>query len=131
VNLYLDLGNGRRASLGDFVLQLAWQSGAKRNVAFSAQAPDDGSAKIIAATGGTAQAGDRVIEARVSWTGLAKAAFGEQATAADVKPGMTLGCEPALVEMNHTRQSFIGGSQYQRPTGTDPNSTDIVLTEPH
>ena len=126
VNLYIDLANGRRPLLGDLVLNLAWESDAQRGVAFSSQAPDDGSAKITSATSGTAKAGNRVIEARVSWSGIASAAFGE-GKKAEIASGLTIGCEPALVEMNHTRQSFVGGSQYQRPTGTDSHSTDLVL----
>jgi hypothetical protein len=128
VNLYIDLGNGRRASLGDFVLNLAWESGGQKDVSFSPQAPDDGTAQISSATSGTKEKGDRIIEARIAWKGIASAAFGE-GVKPEIAAEMTIGCEPALVEMNHTRQSFIGGSQYQRPTGMDANSTDLVLQD--
>lgn len=127
MNLYLDLGNGSQPSLGDFVLNLGFGSDQQRDLAFSSQAPDDGSARIASVCSGTKEAGDRLIEARVAWKGIAVAAFGES-DAYMAKPGSTIGCEPMLVEMNHTRQSFIGGSQYQRPTGTDANSVDLVLT---
>lgn len=127
-NFFIDLGNGTRPSLGDFVLQLSWGSKGQKDIAFSAQAPDDGAAKIASATSGSNEKADRVIEARVSWAGIAAAAFGEGAKP-DVKAGTTIGCEPALVELNHTRQSFIGGSQYQRPTGTDSHSIDLVLRQ--
>ncbi len=126
VNFYIDLGNGKRASLGDFVWQLGFGSDGQRDLAFSSQAPDDGTANLQSVCSGKATSGDRRIEARVAWKGIAAAAFG-QGSPYRAEPGLTIGCEPMLAEMNHTRQSFLGGSQYQRPTGIDANSIDLVL----
>jgi hypothetical protein len=124
--IYMDLGNGERASLGDFVLHLGFGSNGQRDLAFSAQAPDSGAAKIQSVCTGSRDQVNRVIEARVAWKGMAEASFANKSAFA-AQSGMAIGTEPMLVELNHTRQSFIGGSQYQRPTGTDANSVDLVL----
>lgn len=125
-SFHLDLGNGTRPSIGDFVLHLGFGSDGQRHLAYSPQAPDDGSARIESVCAGSRAQGDRVIEARVAWKGIAAAAFGGRG-GFEAKPGTTIGAEPLLIELNHTRQSFIGGSQYQRPTGMDANSLDLVL----
>jgi hypothetical protein len=46
-----------------------------------------------------------------------------------IAPGFRFGCEPLLVEFSHTRQSFVGGAQYAKPTGRDANSIDIILRD--
>lgn len=127
VSLYIDLGNGQRATVGDFVLNLGFGSAGQRNLSFSPQSPDDGSGEIESICAGSVESGDRIIEARVQWNEIATASF---RTAKDfhAAPATTIGCEPLLIEKNHTRQSFLGGAQYRKPNGADPNSIDLVLS---
>ena len=82
---------------------------------------------------GTAEAGNRVIEARISWRGLIELTFGGNeklaAQLGTIGPGLRFGADPLLIEMNHTRQSYVGGGQYIKPSGTDGNSIDVVLRD--
>gem|GEM_PF-284226 len=131
--LDLDLANGRFQSPGNLVLSLALNSHMTADIHLAPEAPEDGSAKIRIATSGTAKAHTRVIEAKIAWRGLIAATLGAthapDAAENMIKPGFRFGCEPLLVEMNHTRQSHIGGGQYIRPAGTDKNSIDLVLRQ--
>jgi hypothetical protein len=129
--LHMDIANGRLPSVGDFVLALSLNSKAGTDL-FEAAGPSAEEAKQIhTATSGAADAGNRVIEASVPWKILIEYATSNQPKLAErlgkIGPGFRFGCEPMLIEFNHTRQSFIGGAQYIRPTGRDENSRDIVL----
>jgi hypothetical protein len=129
--LYFDLGNRRLPSIGDFILSLAFNSNAAQEVYYAPAAGDGKAARIHVATSGSAADGNRIIEARIAWAGLIQHAFnGSEALAkrfGAIQPGLRFGCEPLLMEYNHTGQSFIGGAQYTRPKGFDANSRDIVL----
>ena len=117
--------------VGELVFAAAFKSDESRDFFYAPEAPEDGSANIQTATSGTADAGNRVIEARIAWRGLVNLTFGgnEQLAArmGKIGPGFRFGADPLLVEMNHTRQSYIGGGQYIKPSGKDTNSIDIVL----
>jgi len=71
--------------------------------------------------------------ARIAWAGLIEHAFNGRQNLVPrfgpIRDGLRFGCEPMLMEYNHTGQSFIGGAQYTRPKGFDTNSRDIVLQE--
>jgi hypothetical protein len=131
--LHIDIANGRLPSVGDLILAMSLNSSRAANV-FDAGALSVGgtdATQLRTATSGSADAGDRVIEARVPWAELARYATNERAPLAErlgpIRSGFRFGCEPMLVEFNHTRQSFVGGAQYVRPNGRDANSRDIVL----
>lgn len=125
--LYVDLGNGRATTMGDFVAAVALSSAGAADL-WHAPAQRD---QIRSATSGNAEAGNRVVEARIPWKAIAHfASNGREEFArklAPVGPGFRFGCEPMLVEFNHTSQSYIGGAQYRQPTGRDENSRDVVL----
>ena len=129
--LYLDLGNGKVPSIGDFIFSLAFSSKGAQDIFHAPSAGDGKAARIKVATSGTAEHSDRIIEARIAWAGLIEHAFnGRQDLSArfgPIRDGLRFGCEPMLMEYNHTGQSFIGGAQYTRPKGFDANSRDIVL----
>lgn len=130
IALHMDIGNGRIPTVSDVVLSLAFSSTGAKNVY---NLPID-SAEVRTATSGSAEAGDRVIEARVPWSAMINYATNERAELAqrlgEIGPGFRFGCEPLLAEFSHTRQSFIGGAQYEKPTGRDANSRDVVLRDP-
>jgi hypothetical protein len=129
--LHLDIANGRLPSVGDFVLALSLNSRGGTDLFEAAGPSADDARQIHTVTSGTADAGNRVIEASVPWKVLIDYATSNQPKPAErlgkIAPGFRFGCEPMLIEWNHQRQSFIGGSQYIRPTGRDENSRDIVL----
>jgi hypothetical protein len=93
--------------------------------------PGEKSLALEAATSGKSQDGSRVIEGRIAWRGLLHLSFGaladSVAEAMKPAPGLTIGCEPMLIEQNHKRQSYIGGAHYKKPTGDDANSIDLRL----
>ena len=129
--VHLDLANGHVPSLGELVFAAAFNSSHSPDLFYAPEAPEDGSANIQTATSGTADAGNRVIESRISWKGLTELTFGGNeklaAQIGKIGPGLRFGADPLLVEMNHTRQSYVGGAQYIKPSGTDSNSIDVVL----
>jgi hypothetical protein len=131
--VHLDLANGRLPSMGELVFAAAFSSSRLPDLFFAPEAPENGSANIKTATSGTADAGNRVIEARISWRGLIELTFGGNeklaAQLGKIGPGLRFGADPLLVEMNHTRQSYVGGAQYIKPSGTDNNSIDVVLRD--
>jgi hypothetical protein len=131
--LHLDLANGRLPSVGDLVVALALNSKAGKDLFEAAGLSPAEASAIHTATSGTADAGDRVIEAGIPWRALIDYATSNRPDLAQrlgkIAPGFRFGCDPMLIEFNHTRQSFIGGAQYMRPTGRDANSRDIVLRE--
>jgi hypothetical protein len=117
--------------VGDLVLALSLNSAGAADVFDAGALSIDGQSQIHSATSGTAAAGNRVIEARVPWSELIRYATNDRPDLArrlgKIAPGFRFGCEPMLIEFNHTRQSFVGGAQYRRPNGRDANSRDIVL----
>ena len=129
--LHIDLANGRLPSVGDVVFALSLNSKKKSNLFDAPALTMRGPTRAATATSGTADAGDRVIEARIPWAELVAHATNGRPALADrlgkIAAGFRFGCDPMLVEFNHTRQSFIGGAQYIRPTGRDANSRDVVL----
>ena len=131
--LHLDIPNGRLPSVGDLVLALSLNSKGAKDLFVAAGLVPEEARQIQSATSGTAEAGNRVIEARVPWNALVKYATSNQPRLVErlgkIGPGFRFGCEPMLIEFNHTRQSFIGGAHYMRPTGRDSNSRDIVLRD--
>jgi hypothetical protein len=129
VGLSIDIANGRVPTVGDFVLSLALNSANAANVYdASARAPH-----VQSASSGTADSGDRVVEARVAWPAIVEHASNNRPDVArrfgPIGPGFRFGCEPMLIEFNHKRQSYLGGAQYRKPTGRDANSRDIVLRD--
>jgi hypothetical protein len=132
--LHLDLANGRLPSVGDLVFAMSLNSSDAKDV-FEAAGLSPGEAKEIhSVTSGSADAGNRIIEARLPWPTLIGHATSNRPQLAQrlgaVGAGFRFGCEPMLIEFNHTRQSFVGGAQYIRPSGRDANSRDIVLRDP-
>jgi hypothetical protein len=131
--LHLDVPNGRLPSVGDLVLALSLNSKNASDLFVAAGLDPAESKQIHTATSGSAEAGDRVIEARVPWKALVQYATSNRPQLVErlgkIGPGFRFGCEPMLIEFNHQRQSFIGGLQYRRPSGRDENSRDIVLRE--
>jgi hypothetical protein len=129
--LHLDLPNGRLPSVGDLVFALSLNSADAKDVFEAAGLSPNEAKDIHSVTAGSADAGNRVIEARVPWATLIQHATSNRPQLAQrlgkIVPGFRFGCEPMLIEFNHTRQSFIGGAQYIRPSGRDANSRDIVL----
>jgi len=129
--LHLDIANGRLPSVGDLVLALSLNSKSAADVFTAAGLTPEESKQIHTVTSGSADAGNRVVEARVPWSALIQFASSGQPKLAErlgkVGPGFRFGCEPMLIEWNHQRQSFIGGAQYVRPNGHDANSRDVVL----
>jgi hypothetical protein len=127
--LHVDMANGRIPTVGEFIVALALNSSGAANL-FNAS---DDAGRVESATSGTHDAGNRVIEARIAWSALIGFATNNRPDFAErlggVAPGFRFGCDPMLIEYNHTRQSFIGGAHYAKPTGRDANSRDIVLRE--
>jgi hypothetical protein len=127
--LHIDIANGRVATVGDFVVGLAFSSAQASGLH---SAPVERAA-IASATSGSAESGNRVIEARVPWSAVLKFASNDRPELAKrlgaIAPGFRFGCEPMLVEFNHTRQSFVGGAQHAKPIGRDANSRDIILRD--
>jgi hypothetical protein len=127
--LYIDIANGRIATVGDFVVALAFNSS---NATRLHSAPVERAA-IESATSGSAASGNRLVEARIPWSAVLKFASNDRPELArrlgTIAPGFRFGCEPMLIEFNHTRQSFIGGAQYAKPIGRDANSRDIILRD--
>jgi hypothetical protein len=129
--LHMNIAKGRLPSVGDLVLALSLNSKGGKDLFEAAGLSPDEASQIHAATSGTSDAGNRVIEASVPWTILIGYATSNRPELAErlgkVGPGFRFGCDPMLIEWNHQRQSFIGGAQYIRPNGRDENSRDIVL----
>ena len=115
------------------VFAMSLNSSAAKDV-FEAAGLSPGEAKEIhSVTSGSADAGNRIIEARLPWAMLIGHATSNRPQLAErlgaIGVGFRFGCEPMLIEFNHTRQSFVGGAQYIRPSGRDANSRDIVLRD--
>jgi hypothetical protein len=131
--LHFDIANRRLPSIGDLILSLAFESTAAADIFYAPAASDIHSARIHTATSGSAQSGNRVIEVRIAWSGLLEHAFNGRKELVErfgaIGPGLRFGCDPVLLEFNHTGQSFVGGAQYKKPTGFDTNSWDVVLTD--
>jgi len=127
--LYIDIANGRVATVGDFVVALAFSSSKATGVHM---APVE-RATIESATSGSAERGNRVIETRIPWSAVLKFASNDRPELSKrlgtIATGFRFGCEPMLVEFNHARQSFVGGAPYAKPTGRDANSHDIILRD--
>src|SRR5207237_10025166 len=68
--LHLDIPNGRVPSVGDLVLALSLNSKGQNDLFVAAGLVPDEAKQIETATSGTANAGNRVIEARVPWNVL-------------------------------------------------------------
>jgi len=132
VALNFDVGNGKLPCIGDFVFHLAFNSSGASDL-FFAPSGKPKETRIHTATSGSADKGNRVIEARIAWAGLIGFAFNNNQSLAkqfgEIKPGLRFGCEPMLAEYNHKGQSYIGGGHYKKPTGFDDNSRDILLQE--
>jgi hypothetical protein len=129
VGVYIDIANGRVPTVGEFVVSLALNSARAADV-YDATA---GAPHVRSASSGTADAGDRVVEARVAWTAVLDHATNKRSDVAQrlgtIGSGFRFGCEPRLIEFNHTRQSHVGGAQYTKPSGRDANSIDVVLRD--
>jgi hypothetical protein len=129
VGLYIDIANGRMPTVGEFVVSLALNSANAADLYdATARAPH-----VRSASSGTADSGDRVVEARVAWPVVWEYATNNRPDVArrigTIGPGFRFGCELRLIEFDHTRQSYVGGSQYTKPSGRDVNSIDIVLQQ--
>jgi hypothetical protein len=131
--LHLDLANGRLPSVGDLVFAMSLNSSSAADVYEATSLTLAGATGIHTATSGSAEAANRVIEAQIPWEALRRFSTDDRPNLLErlgpIAAGFRLGCEPLLVEFNHTRQSFIGGAQYVRPNGHDANSRDIILRE--
>ncbi len=127
-----DIGNSKLPCIGDFVFHMAFNSSGASDL-FFAPSGDPKESRVHTATSGSAEKGNRVIEARIAWSGLIGYAFNGNkdlnAKFGQIKPGLRFGCEPMIAEYNHTGQSYIGGGQYKKPTGFDVNSRDILLQD--
>ena len=128
--LHIDLANGRIGAMSEFVLALALNSRDGTDILHAPIAAPE----VSSAASGTAESGDRVVEARVAWSALLRHATNDRPELAQrlggIGPGFRFGCEPMLIEFDHTRQSFIGGAHYIKPSGRDVNSRDVVLRGP-
>lgn len=133
VTLHIDITNGRVPSVGDAVVSLAFSSVAASNLYAALALSSTGTGQIQSATSGTADSGNRIIEARIPWNAMIEYSSNHQpqlaAKIGPIGPQFRFGCEPLLVESSHKQQSFIGGAQYAKPSGRDVNSCDIVLRE--
>jgi hypothetical protein len=127
VILYIDVGNGRMTTVGEFTVAMALRSQAGAGFAQAPVSPE----KVQIATSGSADAGDRVVEARFAWSDILNYSANNLPEYAKklgpIRAGFRFGCDPLLVEHSHKFQSFIGGAQYAKPTGRDANSIDIIL----
>jgi hypothetical protein len=127
--LFLQPGNGELPVVNDVIVTMGFSSLSAHDLFVSDQL--EGTGVVQTATSGNADDGSRVIEGRIAWEAINGAAFNgindlmQQVGRPAV--GMRVGLEPMLVEYNHTRQSFVGGAQYRRPSGRDANSRDLVL----
>lgn len=133
VRISVDMGNGERSVIGDVPIAFGFSSTGRDDLSIAIAHPGERSLAIKSATSGKSEDGTRFIEARIAWNGLRRCAFGAAADAGmkdfRAAAGLTIGCEPLLVEFNHTKQSFIGGAQYKAPNGNDANSIDLRLIE--
>lgn len=131
--LHIDLANARLPSIGDVIFSMAFSSNSAKDLFHAPAIADGKNARIHTATSGKAESNNRAIEARIAWSGLLDHAFNGRSDLigrfGKIAPGLRFGCEPVIVEYNHTGQSFIGGMQYKKPTGFDENSRDIVLED--
>ena len=140
VMLFLDIDNsGGRSPHSDFNVCLGFSSAGRRDlVTGRTNDPDGGylpSKRLVpgchVATGGSRAAHNRVIEAAIPWRDIAGNCYydldggGNLIDAA--RPGFRFGCEPLLLDDGWQKQSFIGGAQHRRPSGSDANSRDIIL----
>ena len=127
--MYIDLGNGRVSTLGDFVAAFALSSTGAKDLWHG---PADRN-KIVSVASGSAGAGNRVVEACIAWRAMIDYASNGRAEFArrfgPIAGGFRFGCDPMLVEFDHTSQSYVGGEQYRKPTGRDANSRDVVLRD--
>jgi hypothetical protein len=74
VALNFDIGNGKLPCIGDFVFHMAWNSRGASDLFFAPSgSPRD--TNIHSATSGSADQGNRVIEARIAWRGQIDFAF--------------------------------------------------------
>ena len=87
--------------------------------------------RIRSAVSGSADANTRVLEACIPWDELIQATFHGRKKLMQKFPsiaaGFRFGCEPKLIEFDHTRMSFLNGLPHRMPTGEDEHSRDIVL----
>jgi hypothetical protein len=131
--LHLDIPNGRLPPVGDLVIALSLNAKGAKDIFVAAGLVPEEAKQIHTATSGSAEVGNRVVEARVPWDVLIKYATSNQPRLVErlgrPESGFRFGCEPMLIEWNHQRQSFVGGAHYMRPTGRDANSRDIVLRD--
>jgi hypothetical protein len=127
--LHIDIANGRFATVGDFVLSLAFNSAGAGDLLSAPVEP--GAVHSIAS--GKFETGNRVIEAQIPWATIVQFAGNDRPELAHklgpIGSGFRFGCDPMLIEFNHKHQSFIGGEHYRKPTGRDANSRDVVLQE--
>jgi hypothetical protein len=124
VILNFDPGRGLTSTAATPEITLGWSSIGRTNLVLS---PDLTSDELHVTTSGRAAEADRTIEGRVSWAGLNRV-YGFT-DAADKWPavGRKLGCQPLLVDGTFSRQAYIGGARYVKPSGYDRNSRTLVL----
>src|SRR4029079_10088664 len=100
--LHMDIANGRLPSVGDFVLALSLKSRGGSDLFEAAGPSADDAKQIHTVTSGTADAGNRLIEAQVPWKVLVDYATSNQSRLAarlgKVGTGFRFGCEPMLIE---------------------------------
>ena len=126
VVISLDPGRGLTSVASVPEMTLGWSSKGESNLVIC---PDLDAKDLQVQTAGTAHDGNRVIEGKVSWSGLNRAYGYTSADALLPAVGRKLGCQPLLVDGTFKRQAYIGGARYSKPSGYDPNSRTLVLVE--
>lgn len=84
------------------------------------------------ATGGNQADNSRIIEVGLRWEDIEGSVDRERLPGGllpVLKPGLRLGSEPLLLDEGYDQRRFIGEENRDRPSGKDPNSRDILLTE--
>jgi hypothetical protein len=124
VILNLDPSRGRFPAAYTPEFTLGWSSTGRTDLTASAfLAPGS----IEARTTGTADAANRVIEARIAWPAIHASLGTKTPLKSYLKPGLEIACQPLLTDGTFERQAYVGGARYARPTGWDVNSRTLVL----
>jgi hypothetical protein len=132
LGLFFDLANRNRLEeLKDACLLVGFSSEQRsdlvgiRTPAFPSYRQADGQVRAVALR--DAASGLRRIEASIPWRYLAGSVETDRMPKAIGTAGSRFGCEPLIADNGWRGQSFVGGSMFGTPKGSDANSTDLEL----
>lgn len=119
--LEFDPGRDRFAVATVPEVVLGWSSTPGPAPAFSPDLP------VSVRASGSAKAANRRLEGEIAWADLRRACGVKRPWEGFVRIGAKIGCQPLTVDGTFRRQAYVGGSQYNRPSGFDDRSRTLVL----